>query len=303
MSYTKISIIGAGAVGATTAYALILRNIVAEVTLIDIDEKRCEGEILDLSDAISFSVASKIKRGTIEDTKDSKIIIICAGARQKPGQKREDLLEINKVIVQSIIKQLNPIRSDAIIVIITNPVDIMAYYAQKISDLPKNQVFGTGTFLDTQRIRRILAQKLNIADQSIHAYILGEHGDSQFVAWSSASIAGKPILEFPGINKELLTKLSHEAQQKVYEIIKCKGATYFGIAACISAICENIIFDQKYVLPLSIYNKDFDVCISVPVVLGIKGIEKVIIPHLNTEEQILFKKSAEKLKAIIKAEK
>jgi len=296
MTTTKIAIIGAGAVGATTAYALILRNIVAEVTLIDLDETRCEGEILDLSDALSFSTTSKIKQGNIKDAKDAKIIIICAGTRQKPGQKREELLKINKRIIQSIIKELHPTSPNSILIMVTNPVDIMTYYAQQASLLPKNQVFGTGTFLDTQRIRRILAKKLQVADQAVHAYTLGEHGDSQFVAWSSTLIAGKPLLQFPGMNKKTLESFLCEARGKAYEIIKCKGATYFGIATCISAICESILFDKKYVLPLSTYIKKFDICISLPTVLGTKGIEKIIEPSLDAEEQQLLQASIEKIK-------
>jgi len=299
MKHTKIAIIGAGSVGATTAFALMLRNVASEITLIDIDEARCEGEILDLSDALSLSKSSKIKRGTIDDAKKSNIIIICAGARQKPGQTREELLIINKKVIHSIINNLKPLNKNVILIIVTNPVDIITYYAQKESDLPKNQIFGTGTFLDTQRIRGLISKSLNIAEQSIHAYSLGQHGDTQFVAWSSASIAGKPLLEFPQINKETLNLFLEATKNKAYEIIKCKGATFFGIAACISAICENIIFDQKYVLPLSTYIKEFDICLSMPVVLGENGIEKIINLPLNKEEKKLLKMSVNKLKKII----
>jgi len=299
MIHTKIAIIGAGAVGTTTAYSLMLRNLAAEIILVDRDETRCEGEILDLSDALSFSKASQIKRGTIEDAKKSDIIVICAGARQKPGQKREELLEINKKIITLIIHDLKPINPNAIIIVVTNPVDLMTYYAQKASDLPKTRVFGTGTFLDTQRIRRIVAQALQIADQSVHAYALGEHGDTQFAAWSSATVAGKPLTKFPDLNKTVLDQFLQTARAKVYEIIKCKGATFFGIAACISAICENIIFDRKYVLPLSVYLEDFEICMSMPVVLGVNGIEKIIQIPLDQEEQKALQTSANKLKSFL----
>ena len=299
MEHTKIAIIGAGAVGATTAYALMLRNIAAEIILIDINKKRCEGEVLDLSDALSFSRASKIKKGTTKDTRGANIIIICAGAKQKPGQKREELLAINKKVVTSIIKDLKPINPHAIIIIVTNPVDVMTYFAQQVSDLPTGQIFGTGTFLDTQRIRRLVAQTLHIADQSVHAYIIGEHGDTQFAAWSSASIAGRPITEFPQINKNMLDQFSLITRKKANEIITCKGATFFGIATCVSAMCENIIFDRKYVMPLSTYIPEFDACMSIPAVLGIKGIEKTMEAPLNQEEKKLFEKSGKKLRDII----
>ena len=299
MTPTKISIIGAGAVGSATAYALMLRNLAAEIVLVDIDQVRCEGEILDLSDALSFSRTSKIKRGTIEDARESKIIVICAGKPQKPGQKREELLETNKKIVTSIVKDLKPTNKNAIIIVVTNPVDTMTYYAQQEADLPKGQIFGTGTFLDTQRIRGIVAKALNIADQSVHAYSLGEHGDTQFVAWSSATVAGKPITTFEGMGKETLELFLQKTRAKAQEIIKYKGATFFGIAACVSAICENIIYDRKYVLPLSTYLTDFEICMSMPVVLGQKGIEKIIDIPLDQEEHQLLKLSAEKLKGII----
>ncbi|MFC1841835.1 L-lactate dehydrogenase [Candidatus Dependentiae bacterium] len=299
MEYPKISIIGAGSVGATTAYSLILRHVATEIFLIDIDQKRCEGEILDLSDALSFGRASQIKRGTMDDARKSKITVICAGARQKPGQKREELIAINKKIVASIIQDLKPIDPNAIIIIVTNPMDIITYYAQKESGLPTGQVFGTGTFLDTQRIRRLVSHTLGIADQSVHAYALGEHGDSQFVAWSSASVAGRPLMDFPQINKNMLDQFLKTSINKAYEIIACKGATFFGIAACVSAICENIIFDRKYVLPLSTYIKDLNVCLSMPVVLGKHGIERIIDIPLDEDEKTLLKKSGEKLRNII----
>jgi len=299
MNSTKISVIGAGAVGATTAYAIMLQNLTAQIALIDINIERCEGEVLDIYDALSLTRASQIKRGTIEDTRESKIIVICAGARQKPGQKREELLAINKKIISSIVTELKPINPNAIIIMVTNPVDIMAYYTQQISELPKCQVFGTGTFLDTQRIRGLVAKTLDIASQSVHAYALGEHGDTQFVAWSSASVAGRPLLDFPQINTNILAQFSKETREKAQKIIKCKGATFYGIAACVSAMCENIIFDRKYVMPLSVYIKEFDVCMSIPVVLGCQGAERIIDIPLNEDEQALWELSGRKLKRII----
>jgi len=299
MNSTKISVIGAGAVGATTAYAIMLRNLAAEIILIDIDATRCEGEILDISDALSLTRASQIKRGTIEDARESNIVVICAGARQKPGQKREDLLEINKKVVTSIVSDLNPINPNTVIIIVTNPVDIMTYYAQQVSELPRCQVFGTGTFLDTQRIRGFIAKRLEIASQSVHAYMLGEHGDTQFVAWSSASIAGRPLMDFPQINSNILDNFLQKTRDKAQAIIKHKGATFYGIAACVSAMCENIIFNRKYVMPLSVHIKEFDVCMSIPAVLGLKGTEKIIDIPLNADEQRAWEISGRKLRRII----
>ncbi|MCK5632684.1 L-lactate dehydrogenase [bacterium] len=297
--HTKITIIGTGKVGATIAYTLMLRNIAGEIILIDKNIERCKGEELDLSDVISFSKTSKIKIGTIEDARDSDIVVICAGAKQKPGEKRGKFVAINKKIMSTIIEDLKPINQNVKIIVVTNPVDIMTYFVQQYSGLPKKQVFGTGTFLDTQRTRGFLAKTLGIAEKSVQVYTLGEHGDSQFIVWSSASVAGKPITEFYEIDNNSLDQFLQLSKNKAYEIIKYKGATFFGIAACVSEICESILFDKKYVVPLSTYIKEFNVCMSMPVVIGENGIENIIHIPLNNEEQKLLKISADKIKKII----
>jgi L-lactate dehydrogenase len=293
----KIAIIGAGSVGSTIAYALILKNINAEILLVDIDEKRCKGEVLDLSDAL-FCSAAKIKNSRVQDASQADIIIIAAGARQKPKQSRTDLIAINRFIIAAILEQIRPIKQHAIIIMVTNPVDILTFDAQQFSGLPRNQVFGSGTFLDTVRLHGILAKKLNIAMQSINAYILGEHGDTQFAAWSIANIAGVPLLNFPQINKKILTQIAEEARKKAYEIISCKGATYYGIAACVTTICQAIILDQKLVIPLSCYIPTFNICLSIPIILGGKGIEQILEIPLNKIEQQQLIKSAEYLQKL-----
>ena len=299
MRHTKIAIIGAGAVGSTTAFALILKNIAAEIILVDINKERCKGEMLDLSDALAFSGTSKIRSSSIEDVKDADIIIITAGIAQKPGETRVDLIKTNKKIVTSIIRDLKPIAQHSIIIVVTNPVDAMTFFALKESGLEPSRVFGTGTILDTQRIRGLLSRKLNIAEQSIHAYILGEHGDSQFPAWSSARIAGVPIENFPGITKKDLDAFAIEARQKAYEIIKCKGSTFFGIAACTTAICENIVLDQKRIAPLSVFIEKFGLCLGMPATMGCEGIEQIIETPLNKKEEEQLKLSAEKIRETI----
>ncbi|MGB8366792.1 MAG: L-lactate dehydrogenase [Candidatus Babeliales bacterium] len=293
----KIAIIGAGSVGSTIVYALILKNINAEILLIDIDEKRCKGEVLDLSDTL-FCGAAKIKSSRLQDVSQADIIIIAAGARQKPKQSRTDLIAINRSIIAAILEQIRPIKQHAIIIMVTNPVDILTFDAQQFSGLPRNQVFGSGTFLDTVRLHGILAKKLNIAMQSINAYILGEHGDTQFAAWSIANIAGVPLLNFPQINKKILTQIAEEARKKAYEIISCKGATYYGIAACVTTICQAIILDQKLVIPLSCYIPTFNICLSIPIILGGKGIEQILEIPLNKIEQQQLIKSAEYLQKL-----
>lgn len=289
MKHSKIAIIGAGIVGSTTAYALILKKITAEIILVDINETRCHGEILDLSDAISFNSTSMVRAGTAQDAAKADIIIITAGKAQNLGQTRQELFAANKTIISNIFTTIKPINPDAVIIMVSNPLDCLTLLAQSQSGLPRNQVFGTGTFLDTLRLHEIIAQKLNIAPQSINAYVLGEHGDSQFVAWSSAEIAGIPITQYPGIEHKDLEQFAQQVKDKAYNIIACKGSTSFGIATCIATICQAIIFNQKIVIPLSVYIQEYKVCLSMPAILGENGIENILaIPLSENEEQKLL---------------
>jgi len=284
MKQTKISIIGAGSVGATIAYAILLKNLAAKIALIDIDEIRCRGEILDLSDSLSFSGPSAIYAGTPADAKDSHIIIIAAGKKQTPGQNRIALAQENKKVIESVMKSITPLNKESVVIVVTNPVDITTYYAQQLSGLPVSQVFGTGTFLDTQRLRGFISNKINIAEQSIHAYILGEHGDTQFPAWSCARVAGMPLSAF-NITQEEREHIAHETKNKAYEIISCKGSTFYGIASCVAALCRTIIFDQKRVTPVSCFIKEYEISLSMPAVIGAHGIEEILMIPLDTHER------------------
>lgn len=298
MKHTKIAIIGAGAVGSTTAYALMLRNLAAEIILVDINDLRCKGEMLDLSDTLSFSVSSNIHVGTMQEARHANIIIFSAGIPQKSGQSRAELLVTNKKVVQSVFEQLQPINPETIIIMVTNPVDVLTLLAQNINGLPRTQIFGTGTLLDSLRLRGVLSHTLGVAEQSVDAYVLGEHGDSQFAAWSCAHVAGAPIASFPEITHEKLIAIEQATRQKALDIIACKGATYYGIAACVSLMCESIIFDQKRVLPLSTYHENLGVCLSLPVVLGERGIEKTIPLKLDAHEEKMLYQSAKCIKVI-----
>ncbi|TET34511.1 L-lactate dehydrogenase [Candidatus Dependentiae bacterium] len=298
MKHTKISIIGAGAVGSTIAYALILKNIAAEICLVDVNEiKRC-GEILDLSDALSFGATALIHGETAKNAGKSDIIIIAAGKRQEPGQDRIALLDANKKIIKSILQEIQPINKESIIIMVTNPVDILTLYAQELVNHPRSQLFGSGTFLDTQRLRGLLSQKIHIAEQSIHAYILGEHGDTQFPAWSCARIAGIPLQDF-SLTENDLERIARETRDKASEIIKCKGATFYGIATCVAALCRTIIFDQKRVTPVSCYLEQYDLCMSVPVVLGKNGVDSILQLPLNKREKEQLNQSAEAIRKYI----
>jgi L-lactate dehydrogenase len=295
MKHSKIAVIGAGAVGSTTAYALLLKNIAAEIILVDIDEARCHGEILDLSDALAFDGTSRVRIGSPKNASEANIIIIAAGKAQNPGETRLELLQTNKSIIADIFTSIKPINSAAIVIMVTNPLDALTALAQSLSGLPRNQVFGTGTFLDTLRLRGIIAEKTGVARNSVHAYVIGEHGDSQCIAWSSAEIAGTPIAQFPGMEKNDFENVAQKVKDAAYEIIACKGSTHFGIAACVAAICEAIVFDQKLVIPLSTYIEEYDVVFSMPVVLGENGIEKILPIPLNEFERKKLVESAQQL--------
>jgi L-lactate dehydrogenase len=299
MKHSKIAIIGAGFVGSTTAYALLLKKITAEIILVDINEVRCRGEILDLSDALSFDGTSQIRAGTAQDAAQADIIVIAAGKAQNPGETRLALLKTNKSIITDIFTAIKPINPQTIIIMVTNPLDSLTALAQSLSGLPHNQVFGTGTFLDTLRLRGIIAQKVNVSAASVNAYVIGEHGDSQCAVWSSAEIAGTPIAQFPGIKREDFENLAQQVKDKAYEIIACKGSTSFGIAACVASMCEAIIFDQKIVIPLSTYIPEYDTCLSMPAVLGENGIERLLPIPLNNDEQKKLSDSAQQLRALL----
>lgn len=296
MRHAKVAIVGgAGNVGSSIAYALMLRNLVAEVMLVDIDQRRVIGQVNDLSDALTFSRTSKIFCGSFAEAGKADIIIISAGVAQKLGEKRSQLIRENRSIISSIIKSMKPINEKAIIIVVTNPVDAITMLVQDIAQIPRNQIFGSGTFLDTQRLRSCIGLALSIGSQSVHAYVLGEHGESQFVAWSNADIAGVPLSSFSKLSRISCEEIALQTKERVYEIIEAKGATFFGVAACVSAYCENILFDQKRVLPLSCYIEKFNVCLSMPAVLGAGGIEQILEVPLNDQEQELLKKSAQRV--------
>lgn len=301
MYKSKIAIIGAGNVGATTAYSLMMRNIVSKIILVDINETKCKGEVYDLSDALAFSETSEITIGNLKEAGQADIVILSAGIAQKPGQSRIDLLNTNIKILKEIIKGMGPLNPEIIIIVVTNPVDILTFVIQKISGLPKNQIFGSGTFLDTQRLRDLISKKVKVSQQSIHVYILGEHGDSQFPVWSNATIAEIPLLNFKNLNLVELEKMANLAKLKAYDIISCKGSTSFGISSCVSAYCQNIIFDSKKIMPVSCYIEEFDVCMSMPVVLGNKGIEQILFPLFDRQETLKLQNSANILKNILKS--
>lgn len=298
MPATNIAIIGAGSVGATTAYAATLKNLAAQITLIDINDKKEKGEVMDLTDGLCFVETGNIKAGTFTDAQTADIIVITAGIAQnkdKP-QSRLGLVKTNTKILKSIFKNIGKLKSSAIIILVTNPVDALTYAAQEITKLPHNQVFGTGTALDTARLKSTLAKRFNIDSHNVHGYVMGEHGDSSFVAWSTVSIGGIPANKIKSLTAAKMKHTEQQVQKEAYQIIAKKGATYYGIATTITNILEAIIYDQHLILPVSArlerYNGVNNICLGAPAVIGKNGIERLWPVALSAKEKRALKKSA-----------
>lgn len=306
----KIAIIGCGFVGSACAFALMQSGLFSEMVLIDSNEERAEGEALDISHGLPFSKPMQIYSGTYDDITDAGIIAITAGAGQKPGESRLELVHKNVEIFKSIIPEISKRNYKGILLIVSNPVDIMTYTALKLSGLPSNQVFGSGTVLDTARLKYLLGEHLGVDARSVHAFILGEHGDSEIAAFSSANVSGIELKKFCDFacktdkHEEAMKEIAEDVKLSAYEIIKKKGATYYGIAMSVRRICEAIILDQKSILPISCLqsgkNGIENVALSMPMIVGKHGAERSVEISLNEEERQAIKSSADMLKEIIK---
>lgn len=306
----KIAIIGCGFVGSACAFALMQSGLFSEMVLIDSNNQRAEGEALDISHGLPFSKPMQIYSGTYDDITDAGIIAITAGAGQKPGESRLELVHKNVEIFKSIIPEISKRNYKGILLIVSNPVDIMTYTALKLSGLPSNQVFGSGTVLDTARLKYLLGEHLGVDARSVHAFILGEHGDSEIAAFSSANVSGIELKEFCDFacktdkHDEAMKEIAEDVKLSAYEIIKKKGATYYGIAMSVRRICEAIILDQKSILPISCLqsgkNGIENVALSMPMIVGKHGAERSVEISLNEEERQAIKSSADMLKEIIK---
>jgi len=297
---SRVAIIGAGSVGATIAFALLIQKISSEILLVDVVEETVKGQVLDLSDA-NFISSTQVRGGTYQEAGQCNIIIITAGAKQKPNETRIQLIERNYKIMDNVINSMKPINPKSLLLLVANPVDVLTSIAQKISGLPKHQVFGSGTFLDSARLRLKLSSLLKVSETAIHCYVLGEHGDSQIIAWTSAHVGGKPLLDYQEIKDlkdEEKEKIEKEIANKAYEIINLKGATYFGIAGCVSVLVQSIILNQRQIRPLSVYSEEYKCVLSMPAVLGSNGIERIIEIKLSDQEKAKLKKSAENLKSM-----
>jgi len=303
----KVAIIGTGFVGSTFAYTLTIHGTVSEIVLIDADKKRAEGEAMDLNHGLSFVQPVKIWAGDYADCKDADIIVISAGAAQKPDEKRLELVHRNFEVFKDIVPQITRYNRNGILLIATNPVDIMTYAALKLSGFPADRVIGSGTILDTSRLRYVLAEHLNIDPRNIHAYIIGEHGDSEVPVWSLANVAGTPLQQFclergAKCDTGLLNSLFERVKNAAYEIIERKGRTYYAIGLGLTRIVESILRDENAILTVSSLLKDYygvsDICLSVPSIVNRNGIKSVLKLPLSKTEQENFRKSGSTLKEI-----
>lgn len=303
----KIAIIGLGQVGASTAFAIMASGLASELVLVDINHEKAEGEAKDLGDAAAFTKPINVYAGDYEDCQGAQIVVFAAGANQKPGETRLDLVSKNIAILKDCMPKLAKYCSNSILLMITNPVDVLTYAALKLSGLPKNQVFGSGTVLDTSRFKASLSQYCRVDPRNVHAYIVGEHGDSEVALWSSANVAGVGIDGFfleRGLAPMDRQHIAKEVREAAYEIIKRKGATYYAIALSVKRICEAILRDENSILTVSgIIEGSYginDCCLSLPCLVNGAGKGDIIHLTLSVEEEEGLRKSAALLKDIIK---
>lgn len=301
MKKTRVVVIGVGAVGSTTAYTLLLRGRMDELVLIDANADKAVGDALDMNHGMPFIGGTKVWAGSYEDCADADIVIITAGAAQKPGETRVDLLKRNVGIYESIIDNVLKYNQDGILLIATNPVDIMAYFSLKKSQWPVHRVIGSGTLLDSARFRYLIGEHLRIDPRSVHAHIIGEHGDSELPVWSLANVAGSDI----DISDDVKQEIFVNTRDAAYQIIEAKGATYYAIALALDRIVTAILRNESAVLNVSTLLSDYhgvsDVYLGVPCVVDRTGIREVLNISLSADEKQLLHKSADKLKGLIQS--
>ena len=305
----KIAIVGAGFVGATSAYAMIISGISSELVMIDVNKDKLTGEVMDLMHGASFVKPVQIYAGDYEDAVGADVVLIAAGANQKLGESRLDLVHRNTAIFNEIVPQVCQACPDAILMIVTNPVDILTYVTLKISGFPPSRVIGTGTVLDSSRFRQVLSDYLGVAAINVHAYVIGEHGDTEVPVWSLTNVAGVPLEEYYSKvlgragtleRDELFTLVKSAA----YEIIKGKGATYYAIGLAVRRILEAVMRDESSILTVSslvdgVYGLS-GLCLSLPSIVNASGVERVLELPLNEAEKTEFLQSAETVKGIIR---
>jgi len=300
----KVGIVGCGNVGAATAHAILMEGSPTELVLMDRTKSKAEGLLLDFDHSMSFFDYTKVTAtDDAEEIKDADLIIVTAGARQKEGETRLDLVEKNKAIFADLIPELVDASPDAIFLIVSNPVDILTYEAWKLSGLPKNRVFGTGTMLDSARLQFHISERLCLSPKSIDAYVLGEHGDTSFPVWSTANVAGKPLLEMEGFDEAVAGKAYEDTREAAYRIINDLGYTCYSISTVVVNIMQHLLQHSRVVLPLStVLEGEYGhegLAISVPCVLDSDGVSGIIEIPLNEGEKAQLAHSVDTLKALL----
>lgn len=299
----KVVLVGNGAVGSSYAFSMLNQGVCDEFVIIDLNEAKAIGDAMDLNHGVVYAQnPMNIKFGTYADCANADLIVICAGAAQKPGETRLDLVEKNMKIFKSIVDEIMASGFDGIFLVATNPVDVLTYAVQKFSGLPENRVIGSGTILDTARFRYLLSEEIGVAADSVHAYIIGEHGDSELAVWSSANVAGIKLQNILENNEEKMEEIFVKTRDAAYEIIKAKGATYYGVAMGLTRISKAILGNEHSVLTVSAkLNGEYgheDVYIGVPALINRNGIQKVFETPLSEKEQAKFDASVTTLKSI-----
>jgi L-lactate dehydrogenase len=305
----KVTIIGAGFVGSTTAYTLMLSGLIPEIVLIDVNMDKAKGEVMDLNHGMPFVRPVKIYAGSYSDCKDADIVIITAGANQKPGETRLDLVNKNAVIFKDIIGNITLYNRDCILLVVSNPVDILTYLTYKLSGFPANKVIGSGTVLDSARFRYMISEHVGIDTRNIHGYIIGEHGDSEVPTWSVTNISGILLDDYfkanhanirHGLPKE---EIFDQVRNAAYEIIQKKGATYYGVALAVRRIVEAIVRNENSILTVSSFLDGqyglSGLCLSVPAIVNIQGINRIVDVPINDEERAMLHQSGNALKEVI----
>lgn len=305
----KAAVIGCGFVGSATAFTLMQSRLFSEMVLLDVNMEKADGEAKDIAHGIPFAGQMKIYAGTYDDAADAAIIIITAGANQKPGETRLDLVQKNTAIYQRIIPEIVKRDFGGILLIVSNPVDILTYVALKLSGLPENRVLGSGTVLDTARLKYALGEHLGVDSRSVHSFIIGEHGDSEIAAWSSTNVSGIPLNDFCEMRGHFnhdaaMDAIAEKVKNSAYEIISKKQATYYGIAMSVKRICECIVRNERSILPVSaMMHGEYgieDITLSMPAIVGIGGVETHVPIALSEEEAKKLVESAKKLKEVAK---
>ena len=306
----KIVVIGAGFVGTTYVYALLHTGLASEIVLIDVDQKHVEGEVMDLSHGLPFIPPVIIRSGEYSDCADAHLIVVTAGAKQVVGQTRLDLVQRNTEIIRSLTSQIKKYETSAVLVMVTNPVDVLTYVALKHLEWPRSRVIGSGTVLDTARFRYMLSRHCGIDTRNVHAYVLGEHGDSEVAAWSMAHIAGVPIKDYCYLcggcdSKEAHEIITRDVRESAYHIIDYKGSTYYAVGLSLVRITGAILRNEHSVLTISsLLEGEYginDVCLSVPCVIGENGVERIVTARLSSDEQTALETSAKTIGEVLKS--